>query len=708
MMENPQEVFKQEAYELLEVLESSLLELENTPDDMEVVGKIFRAMHTIKGSGAMFGFKTLSEFVHDIETAYDLVRGGKLQVSQAIIDQSLTSTDVIKRMLEDDSITLDDPAAAGILRFFRGFTRAKTEHAEAAPKPQSPTKKEQKPTSEDLTTYRIRFKPHADIFLHGVNPVLLLDELNAMGYAKVIAHSNAIPDLATIDTDKCYIYWDILLSTEKDINALRDVFIFVEDDCDLHIDVIDRMSDDDGEVHIKRIGDILVEKGDISREELDAVMQSRKLIGEMLIEKGLVQPSVVEAAVQEQKHIQEAREKKGEAEAIASIRVPSDKLDILVDLVGELVTVQARLTQTAVQENDPEMTKLAEEVERLVWALRDNTISIRMLPIGTIFNKFRRLVRDLSRDLGKEIDLVTEGEETELDKTVIEKLNDPLVHLIRNSLDHGIEMPAVREAAGKPRAGKILLSAKHSGDSVLIQIIDDGKGIDPDVIRAKAIQKGMIGEHAELSRKEIFDLILAPGFSTSEKVSSVSGRGVGMDVVKRNIDAMRGTVEITSEVGKGSTMSLRLPLTLAIIDGLLVKIADQSFIIPLSNVRECIELTRHDVANTHGRNVIRVRDEIVAYISLRDFFGLSGEAPEFQQIVITELDGHKTGFVVDTVIGDHQTVIKSLGKSFKHIQGVSGATILGDGSIALIVDIGKVYEGLVTASYQEEMPMASQ
>jgi two-component system chemotaxis sensor kinase CheA len=370
--------------------------------------------------------------------------------------------------------------------------------------------------------------------------------------------------------------------------------------------------------------------------------------------------------------------------------VAAHKLDDLMDLVSQLVTAQARLSRTASVHDDPVLLSIAEEVERLTAELRDKTMSIRMLPIGTAFGKFRRLFRDLSKDLGKEIELITEGAETELDKTVIERLGDPLVHLIRNSLDHGIETPGVRVAAGKPRKGMVRLAAVHSGAHVLIEVSDDGAGMDREAIRAKAVEKGMIVENADLPDNELYSLIFAPGFSTARKVSSVSGRGVGLDVVKRAIEALRGTIEISSRKGAGTTITLKLPLTLAIIDGLLVRIGEQHFVLPLSFVKECVELAGN--GNGNGRHIANVRGELVPYIRLREQFGIEGERPAIEQIVITEASGSRTGFVVDHVIGDNQTVIKNLGKVYQNVEGLSGATILGDGSVALILDVPRLVQ----------------
>jgi two-component system chemotaxis sensor kinase CheA len=401
----------------------------------------------------------------------------------------------------------------------------------------------------------------------------------------------------------------------------------------------------------------------------------------------------------EQQHVREIRQDRQSQETVASIRVPADKLDILVNLVGEMVTVQARLSQIAAINMEADLLSVAEEVERLTSELRDNALGIRMLPIGTTFSKFKRLVHDLSRELGKEIEMTTDGAETELDKNILEKLNDPLVHLIRNCIDHGIEMPEARMAAGKPGKGTVHLGAVHSGDSVLISITDNGAGLDREAIKAKAFEKGLISAGAELSDREIFAQIFAPGFSTAKKVTSVSGRGVGMDVVKRAIDALRGTIDLSSQVGKGTTVTIKIPLTLAIIESLLVKIGDDCFVMPLSLVNECVELTREDVEKSHGRNIANVRGGLVPYIPLRERFKIAGEPPSIEQIVITRINNTQVGFVVDHVIGEHQTVIKSLGRAYRNTQGLSGATILGNGSVALILDIPQ----LVKAEEKDEL-----
>ncbi len=372
------------------------------------------------------------------------------------------------------------------------------------------------------------------------------------------------------------------------------------------------------------------------------------------------------------------------------MRVSSDKLDALVDLVGELVTLQARISQVSLIVHDTQLTSMSEQLERLTADLRDNAMTLRMLPIGTTFSKFKRLVRDLSDDLGKKIEMETSGAETELDKTVIEKLNDPLIHLIRNCIDHGIETPDVRAKAGKNETGTIKLSALHSGASVIITVEDDGTGLNRKAILSKAVQRGIVGPDDELSDEELCGLIFAPGFSTAQKVTSVSGRGVGMDVVKKEIESLGGFVTVKSEEGKNTRVILSIPLTLAIIEGFLVKVGSDFYVLPLSSVEACIELTQEERAQHKGRRIINFRNEILSYVRLRDVFEIEGDEREIEQIVVVRSLDMRVGFVVDQVIGDYQTVIKSLGRIYKDVEGVSGATILGDGTVALILDINKL------------------
>jgi two-component system, chemotaxis family, sensor kinase CheA len=691
MIDVHRQAFKEEAYELLSELESSLLELEERPDDSDLIGRVFRAMHTIKGSGSMFGFDDIAHFTHEVETIFDMVRNGKLQVTKILVNLTLSARDQIKSMLDnsDGGGGADLQESGRIIAGLRALASfdapAPAAHAESKPAPSS---------AGSRVTYRIRFQPNQDIFSCGSNPLHLIAELQDLGTCSVVAQTGALPALEEMEAELCYVLWDVVLTTDQGLNAIRDVFIFVEDDCVLTIDQIADYDEVGGPENHQKLGEIMRDRGDISSEEMAEVLAKQKRFGELAVASGLVSEDKVASALVEQRHVQAVRQEKQNADAGNSIRVPAERLDVLVNLVGELVTVQARLSQTAAGRADAELVAIAEEVERLTGELRDSALNIRMLPIGSTFSKFKRLVRDLSGELGKEIEMTTDGAETELDKTVIERLNDPLVHLIRNSIDHGVELPEVRVAAGKPRFGTVHLSAVHSGDSVLITIKDDGAGLDKEAIRAKAVERGLIPASAELPEKELFALIFAPGFSTAKKVSSVSGRGVGMDVVKRAIDQLRGTIELASVHGEGTRIMVRIPLTLAIIESLLVRIGKDFYMLPLSMVDECVELTREDVARAHGRNLANVRDHLVPYIPLRERFLIPGVVPDIEQIVITQVNGVRVGFVVDQVIGEHQTVIKSLGRAYKNAEGISGATILGDGSVALILDVPQLVQSV--------------
>ncbi len=684
--------FREEAYELLAELEHALLELEKDPGDSQQIGRVFRAMHTIKGSGGACEFHEIASFTHEMETILDRVRSGQVVATKEIINLTLMARDVIEAMFNVyyKGGSYDPASAADILAEFRKLIPAET-----APRPIQLKKFEKSVQKKKHTakcmTYRIRFKPGPDIFVQGIDPVNILNELRGLGTCKIIAHTDAIPYLEDFDHQSCYTYWDVILSTCADLNAIEDAFIFVKDTAEIRIDIIDEEGylEDDA---YKKLGEILLERGDITSDDLQKVLQGRKLVGEMLVEEGVLPGTKLESALVEQQHVRELREQRKGTDSASSIRVATTKLDTLVNLVGELVTVQARLSQTALNSGIPALLSISEEVERLTASLRDNTMNIRMLPIGTMFSKFKRVVRDLASELGKEIEMIADGAETELDKTVIERLSDPLVHIIRNSIGHGIERPEERTAAGKPRRGTIHLSASHSGAYVLIQIRDDGAGLDSDAIRRKAVEKGMLAADAEPGDKELFSLILMPDFSTAGKVTSVSGRGVGLDVVKKAIEALRGTIEITSSRGQGAMIILKIPLTLAIIDGFLTRIGEEHFIFELSSVQECIELNEKNSAISRNRNLVNVRGSLVPFIRLRDQFSISGDPPAIEQVVIVQEEERRVGFVVDSVVGEHQTVLKSLGRYYKSVEGISGATILGDGTVALVLDTRKMIE----------------
>ena len=560
--QNFKDTFIAEAEDLLTEVEECVLDIENDPDDMDAVNRLFRAMHTIKGSGAMFGFDDVSSFTHHVETALDFVREGKLRVSTKLIDMVLKARDHIKDMLDQAQ---GGPAVSvgrteELIKMVESLIPNKLKQGEKGETIQ-PSMVPQTPTQTEKA-YRIKVKPNADIFSFGMDPMLLIEELRELGECTVSLCTDDLPSLNDLEPELCYIHWDIILFTNYDENAIKDVFIFVEDDCETKIEDI---SDEIDEV--PKVGEILISKGDTSKDAINSALSKQPKIGDLLTSSGGVSKEKLDSALKEQKTL----ENKKKATQKESVRVTADKLDNLVNLVGELVIVQAQLASITGMTQDQRLQTTVEELDRLTGELRDVALSVRMMPIGSTFAKFRRLVRDLSNDLGKEIKLETFGAETEMDKTVLDKLGDPLVHMIRNSIDHGVELPDDREAAGKPRQGRIKLSARHRGAKVVISIEDDGKGLNPEVIFNKAVEKGLITAETELSEKEIFGLILMPGFSTAQTVSSVSGRGVGMDVVKKQIEALRGTVDIQSTLGVGTIIELSLPLTLAIIDGLLVE-----------------------------------------------------------------------------------------------------------------------------------------
>lgn len=691
------EAFKEETSELLSELETSLLELEKAPRNEDAIAAIFRAFHSIKGSGGMFGFDNISSFTHQIETVYDLVRSGRIIPDKPLIDVTLASCDVIREMTGALGADLGDKGLKVLSSFRKYLSEEKVVQKKPVQFREKALPKEESPLRR--LTYRIRFKPALTIFATGTNPVRLLNELRSLGECSIIAHTDAVPFLEDMDPEACYTSWDIVLTSGCGLDAIKDIFIFVENESELVIEIIDYVEDPEDLDAYKKLGEILLEKSEITREDLQSALDENKLLGEVLIEKGLVPEESIQAALAEQEHVRNVRENMLRAEVISSIRVSSEKLDKLVNLVGELVTVQARLSRTAAQSDDPHLVSIAEEVERLTSELRDNTMNIRMLPIGTTFSKFKRLVRDLSKELGKEVEMTTDGADTELDKTVIERLGDPLVHIIRNCIDHGIEPPEVREAAGKRRKGTVHLSALHSGPSVLIQVRDDGEGLDKETIFAKAVERGMIPAGDELSDSEVYALVFSAGFSTALNVTNVSGRGVGLDVVKRAVDSLRGSISIESTLGAGTTITLSLPLTLAIIEGLLVKLGEEHFVLPLSAVEECVELLRNEVSEARGRHIINVRGRVVPYIRLREQFFISGTSPAIEQVVIVKHEGNQVGFVVDHVVGEHQTVIKNLGRVYRSVEGISGATILGDGTVALIMDIPEIVKYVL--AYEE-------
>ena len=648
--------FRDEAAEILIGLESALLALHQAPSDDELIGQVFRALHTIKGSGSMFGFDRLAAFTHELESAFDEVRKGNALVSSELVDTALAALDQIRTMLVSER----DPAGSSeILARIRRLTSGVDRTAlRVAPSPATAE------VSGEESEWRIHFSPGPEMLRNGSDPLLLIKELAGLGKLKAEASLEAIPPLAELDPERCYVTWEMNLTTSAGDDAIRDVFIFVQENCDLKIDPV---------------------AAPVSAPGADTARCPSDITASTLLEQRSLQPG---------------RRAFDRPDTANSLRVPAARLDTLVDLVGELVTVQARLSELAAQRDDLEVSSVAEEVERLASALRESSMNMRMLPIRGTFERFRRLVHDLARDLDKKVELTIEGADTELDKTVIEQLNDPLMHLIRNSMDHGIEAPDQRISNGKPATAKIHLAARHVGASVLISVSDDGRGIDTRAVRQRAVERGLTTPDAALTDEQIYGFLFEPGFSTARQVTDLSGRGVGMDVVRRHVDTLRGSVDVVSHPSAGTTVTLRLPLTLAIIDGLLVTVEDASFVLPLANTVECLELTAAAEEAGGGKPMVHLRGDIVPYIRLREYFGMAAARPEIEQIMLVETEEGRFGLVVDRVIGNCQTVIKSLGRCFRDVQIVSGATILGNGTVALILDAQRLVQDAIRASTQ--------
>jgi two-component system chemotaxis sensor kinase CheA len=655
--------FREEAREILTELEAALLALNENRGESEVVSRIFRGLHTIKGSGAMFGFERLAAFTHELETAFDLVRSGRVEIGSELIDLTLAALDQIAAMLEEGAKSAPpaDPAACDAI--LSNVRRLASTEESATPAREAETEPEHSEVPAGvLQDWRINFAPGPDLMRYGASPSLLIRELRQLGDLSIRAVWDSVPSLSEMDPERCYVRWEMDLATEAGREAIRDVFIFVEDTCDLGI------------------------------EQSEVAAPPSITTG--------CDAEATACALEESRRPSPGRRSYDKPDNATSLRVPALKLDQFVDLVGELVTVQARLSELSGRRSDTEVTAVSEEIERLTSALRESSMNMRMMPIRGTFEKFRRLVHDLARDLGKSVELTIEGADTELDKTVIEQLGDPLMHLIRNSMDHGVEPASVRTANGKSPTATIHLAARHSGANVLVTVTDDGRGIDSDAVLRRAIERGLVPAEAHLKESQVFALLFEPGFSTAAQVTDVSGRGVGMDVVRQRVEGLRGTVEVASEREVGTRVTLRLPLTMAIIDGLLVSVGPGHFVLPLAATLECIELTKEDIERDNGKHVIEVRGELIPYIRLREHFNMRSPRPSIEQIMVVETGAGRFGFVVDQVLGNCQTVIKNLGRFYRHVQAISGATILGNGTVALIIDPERLAQDAVRSGEQ--------
>jgi two-component system chemotaxis sensor kinase CheA len=681
---DPTEVFRQEAAELFETLEGALLDLCQRPDDRELVDSAFRALHTIKGSGAMFGFDKVAAFTHEFETAFELVRKGEIKPTQELISVALAAKDYIRALIEAPDST-DSIIGDAILDDLRQFVALPGAPAEPALTLEAPAAK---PVAHAGWRLYLEFDSH--ILCNGSNPLDLLDDLCKLGSCFAIPVIDGIPLLDELEPDHCYLKWDVTLHSDCDKAAIDDVFMFVQDEMKLTLSPLAARAEVSAPEVAPQID--LIEAAPIAEvapvaQAVPAPVQVRE-------------PAAEEPAAMVERRRDEP--KRADERGIATVRVQAERLDELMDRVGELVIAQARLTQLAASGSDLSIKVIAEEIERLAASLRDTTMGARMVPIGSLFGRFRRLVHDLSRDLAKPVEFVTTGEDTELDKTMIECLADPLVHLIRNAIDHGIEDNAARAAAGKTEKGRIELQAVHSGAQVLVTVKDNGGGLNTARIRAKAEEQGLIVPGVTLSDNEIHQFLFHPGFSTAQTISALSGRGVGMDVVKRTIENMRGSIDLTTRPGQGTTVTLRLPLTLAIIEGLLIRVGQGRYIIPLSAVEEFVELTPQD-QRSRGRNFLNMRGNLVPFLKLRELFQATGSADQHQKTIIISTGETRVGLVADQIVGNHQTVIKSLSKLHSDVTMFSGATILGDGSAALILDVAQL---VAAAQAQSEKQMS--
>jgi two-component system chemotaxis sensor kinase CheA len=715
-----QDAFFEEAAEHLAVVEEGLLQLEQHPEDLDLLNKIFRSAHSIKGASGMFGFNAVAQFTHKMETLLDLLRNGQAAVTSAIADLLLKSTDCLK--------TLIDAAKSGTPVDNETVQRLTVKLAAASDMNVKAESKVEKGASTSLSVpsprtphpsrcFHINWTPPEWLFQRGLDPLQVIKELGDLGTLSQIAvDTSRLPDLAEIDPERCYLSWSMRLKTGKDQQVVEAVFEFVREDSVLTIEEVrgeasgvrgekqspsaphhaSRLTLDGIENEPKPLGEILVESGVVSRAALDGALAQQKRVGEILIEQHAASPQQVEQALQKQRQ-QEAASQSKKADT-ASIRVDTAKIDKLINLVGELVITQSMLSDLGARFEMNQIHVLLErmaQLERNTREIQERVMSIRMLPIGTAFSRFPRLVRDLSAKAGKKIQLVLSGEETELDKTVIESIGDPLTHLVRNSADHGLETPEVRLDDNKPEVGTIRLNAFHEGGNICITVEDDGRGLDREKILAKAAKQGLIAENEKLTDDQIWSMIFKPGFSTADKITDISGRGVGMDVVKRNIENLGGTISIKTEKGKGTRFTLKLPLTLAIIEGMTVRVGRETYIVPLLSILESMQPKPESVKTVVGKGeLINVRDTYLPIVRLYEVFSLQPEHtdPTKGILLILETEGECVAVMVDEILGQQQVVIKSMEQNFRKVEGIAGATILGDGTVGFILDVRGLFE----------------
>ena len=695
-----------EARELLDSMEDALLTLEQQSDPQESINAMFRAVHTIKGSAGLFGLDAIVHFAHTVESVLDRVRSRQLRFGGDLVGLLLEAHDHLAGLIGNLQSGAPEPPAVrdageGILARLQPYLGAGLARAEAPALPAAVAPGAGGP-GRDCWHLSIRFSP--DVLRNGMDPLSFIRFLGTLGE---IVHLTSIlgplPEREAFDPEECRLGLEIELDTRAERAALEEVFEFVRDgsqirlipphsQAEAYIRLIRELPEED-----RFLGEILVAGGCLTARELEADLRLQKreatgagavqgrLLGTIAVQENGVPPPVVAAALEKQKQYQERQ-----AQELKVVKVSAGKLDRLVDLVGELVIAGASAHASAARTADAALVEATVTVNKLVEEIRDNALSLRMVQIGETFGRFRRIVRDVSLELGKAIELEIRGADTELDKTIVEKLSDPLMHIVRNAIDHGIEPLDLRRARGKPESGTLVLQAAHESGSIVIEVSDDGGGLDKDRILAKAVELGLVQPGAGLGDQEIIDLIFEPGFSTAEAVSSLSGRGVGMDVVRRNIDELRGTIEVETEPGLGTTLRMRLPLTLAIIDGFRVMVGEGSYVVPLDVVLECLDLA--PFLESEASHLINLRGEVLPFLRLREVFRLPGAAPARERVVVIQHGELRAGLVVDRLMGEFQTVIKPLGRLFHQARGIGGSTILGTGEVALILDVAQMVQ----------------
>ena len=722
------QTFVVECKELLEQMEEALLVVEHDPEDPEIINAIFRAAHTIKGSAGLFGLEPIVAFTHVAESVLDRVRCGEIVIDSALATLFIEVHDHLGKLIDhvvegvhpaDEIEQSSKNLVTQLQTYLDGAVINHASSSNNAPAVQESNIEKVVQNDEASTDYwHLSLRFGLEVFRNGMDPLSFVRCLSTLGrIVKLVTVMDAIPPADEMDPESCYLGFEISFDSDADKLAIENVFNFVHEDCEIFIlpphskvfeyeRIISKLPEQE-----MRLGEILVMCGSLTPKELETILnlQSKhaaempRLIGEVLLEQKVVSPPVIDAALEKQKQIKE--NKKAEANLI---RVDAEKLDELINLVGELIIAGAGTNLIARRANMADLMESTATLSRLVEEVRDSALALRMVQIGGTFNRFQRVVRDVSKELGKDIDLIINGAETELDKTVVEKIGDPLTHLVRNSMDHGIESAEMRIARGKPAKGRLELNAYHDAGSIVIEVSDDGGGLNKERILNKAIERGLVTEGAILTDKEIYNLIFEAGFSTAETVSNLSGRGVGMDVVRRNIQALRGTVDLDSVEKQGSTIRIRLPLTLAIIDGFMVGVGNSVFVVPLDMVVECIELKAW-AGESEDEHYINLRGEVLPYRRLRDYFDTKSEGEFIQRenVVIVRYGEHKAGLVVDKLMGEFQTVIKPLGKLFKGEKSIGGFTILGSGEVAMIVDVPGLMNQIEHEREEGELPVAA-